>query len=92
MRLPLSAIAVVSALGGLPAPVAADPSVSPPLVHIPRGVGCYWFRGNLYCSRYCYWEIDGNRFCTRRARDAVTQAPPLGGVFYGPDGRWRPVK
>ena len=44
---------------------------------VPQGVGCYWYRGRLNCSRYCYWEIDGSRFCTRRLREAHSQAPEL---------------
>jgi hypothetical protein len=41
----------------------------------PEGVGCYWERGRQYCSRYCYVEIDGRRFCHERLRDAHSQAP-----------------
>ena len=41
-----------------------------------RGVGCYWFRGQHYCNRYCYLEVDGSYYCQRRLRDAGSQAPP----------------
>jgi hypothetical protein len=44
---------------------------------LPEGQGCYWYRGQLYCSRYCYWEIDGYRFCHPRLGRAISQAPPL---------------
>lgn len=37
--------------------------------------GCYWFRGRLYCSRYCYTEVNGYRYCQERAWNAVPQAP-----------------
>ena len=41
----------------------------------PEGVGCYFERGRTHCSRYCYIEVDGHRFCRERARDAHSQAP-----------------
>ena len=41
----------------------------------PEGVGCYWERGRQFCSRYCYIEVDGRRFCRHRAREAHSQAP-----------------
>jgi hypothetical protein len=44
---------------------------------LPEGQGCYWFGGQLYCSRYCYWEIDGYRYCHRRLGAAISQAPPV---------------
>jgi hypothetical protein len=44
---------------------------------LPEGVGCYWYRGQLYCNRYCYWEIDGYRYCQRRLGEAISQAPPM---------------
>lgn len=40
-----------------------------------EGIGCYWERGRQFCSRYCYVEVDGRRYCTERARDAHSQAP-----------------
>jgi hypothetical protein len=55
---------------------SADPYSSGRVAQVPQGVGCYWYRGNLYCSRYCYWEIDGYRYCRRRADEAFSQAPP----------------
>jgi len=65
-----------------------------PRAQVPQGVGCYWFRGNLNCSRYCYWEIDGYRYCTRRLRDAYSQAPEVvdGRAPYAPQRRTRPAK
>ncbi len=35
--------------------------------------GCYWERGQRYCSRYCYWEVDGHRYCRERPRHARPQ-------------------
>lgn len=37
--------------------------------------GCYYYRGRQTCGRYCYIEVDGNRYCRERARDAYPQAP-----------------
>lgn len=28
--------------------------------------GCYWARGQRHCSQYCYWEVDGRRYCQTR--------------------------
>jgi hypothetical protein len=44
---------------------------------LPEGQGCYWHRGQLNCSRYCYWEVDGYRYCHPRLGSAISQAPPL---------------
>ena len=41
----------------------------------PEGIGCYWERERLFCSRYCYIELDGHRFCRERSREAHSQAP-----------------
>lgn len=38
-------------------------------------VGCYWYRQREYCARYCYWEINGRRYCREREREAYSQAP-----------------
>lgn len=36
--------------------------------------GCYFYRGRRWCGRYCYYEINGKRYCQRREREAVPQA------------------
>lgn len=36
--------------------------------------GCYWNRGRRYCSRYCYIEVNGRRYCNPRESEAVPQA------------------
>lgn len=41
-----------------------------------EGRGCYYDRGEEYCGSYCYWEINGKRYCQRRLRDAHSQAGP----------------
>jgi hypothetical protein len=82
MRTTLLAIAALLLIAGVPGPSHAQPY--PRAVQVPQGVGCYWFRGRLNCSRYCYWEIDGYRYCTSRLRDAHTQAPELLVDDYAP--------
>ena len=42
--------------------------------------GCYWRRGVRHCSQYCYWEIDGRRYCQDRERIAV----PQGNAWFVP--------
>ena len=48
------------------------------IVELPptEGRGCYYDRGEEYCGSYCYWEINGKRYCQRRLRDAHSQAGP----------------
>lgn len=38
--------------------------------------GCYWVRGRRYCGRYCYWEVNGRRYCHDRERLAEPQGDP----------------
>lgn len=44
--------------------------------------GCYYFRGRRHCSRYCYWEYNGHRYCQERARYAYPQADVFGPEAY----------
>lgn len=72
----LCAAASLAPAAGLAPAACADPAV----VYLPappphQGVGCYFYRGARYCSRYCYWEVDGFRYCQPRASEAVSQAP-----------------
>lgn len=46
--------------------------------------GCYFYRGRRYCGAYCYWEVNGKRYCQRRERDAHSQAPLVEDFDYGP--------
>ena len=41
----------------------------------PEAHGCYYHRGRRYCGTYCYWEVNGKRYCQRRERNAHSQAP-----------------
>ncbi|CAA2142689.1 hypothetical protein [Hyphomicrobium sp. ghe19] len=45
----------------------------------PEHRGCYWMRQREYCGRYCYTEVNGQRYCTERERSAYPQGP-----FYEP--------
>ena len=38
-------------------------------------IGCYWKLRRQYCSRYCYYEVNGRRYCHNRAREAYPQGP-----------------
>jgi hypothetical protein len=61
--------AVVVALLTAPTPAAADPDGF--FVHrgtrerYVRPRGCYPYRGEFHCNRYCWWEA-GYRYCHRR--------------------------
>jgi hypothetical protein len=39
----------------------------------PEASGCYFSRGQMFCGRYCYIEINGKRYCQVRERDAFPQ-------------------
>ena len=49
-----------------------------------EGVACYWQRQRLYCSRYCYWEVNGKRYCHLRERNAHPQGLLSDDLFYMP--------
>ena len=38
-------------------------------------IGCYWMSGQRFCTRYCYWEVDGVRYCREGEFLAVPQGP-----------------
>lgn len=40
-----------------------------------QALGCYWYRQRQYCGRYCYVEVNGQRYCREREREAFPQAP-----------------
>lgn len=50
--------------------------------------GCYFFRGRRHCSRYCYWEMNGHRYCQRHPRDAYPQAGFVIEEVYPRRWRW----
>lgn len=75
---------------------SAEPYRRPPDAYVmpptPQGVGCYFYREREYCGRYCYWEVNGKRYCRERAREAHSQVPLVPYVVV-PDGSWRaPMK
>jgi hypothetical protein len=51
----------------------------------PEHRGCYWIRQREYCGRYCYTEVNGQRYCTERERSAYPQRlfldPPPGAGY-----------
>ena len=58
--------------------------------------GCYWHRGQRFCSRYCYWDVDGQRYCQERERFARPQGnpyyvpyPPEPPIYFSPYRRPR---
>ncbi len=53
-----------------PRPVRAMPFYN---VKPGEAVGCYWERGRQFCGHYCYWEVNGRRYCQKREEIAVPQ-------------------
>jgi hypothetical protein len=49
-----------------------------------EGVGCVWYRQRLDCSRYCYVEVNGKRYCREREREAYPQGLIESFGFLGP--------
>jgi len=86
MRRAVLAIAVLQGLFAYGSAARAqhyDPAVPPGEVY---GRGCYWYRGQHNCNRYCYLEVDGYYYCQRRLRDAGSQVPPP--VVVYPPSYW----
>jgi hypothetical protein len=84
----LRAAAGLIVLAGLTAPASAGgklraEELARPVVYAE---GCYWHRGERYCSRYCYIEVNGRRYCHKRRREAVPQAD---GEELPPERRYR---
>ena len=75
----LLAILALALLSGADDAAAEARRIQPyPLAVLPptEGRGCYYDRGREYCGSYCYWEINGKRYCQPRLRDAHSQAAP----------------
>lgn len=68
------------------------PPPSPDDVFVAEGRGCTWSHGAMTCSRHCYLEVDGRRYCTTRSRDAFPQALPYywAQQYGGRPERYRP--
>ncbi len=47
-----------------------------PIIVLPplEAKGCYFYRGRRHCGSFCYWEINGKRYCQQREREAFPQA------------------
>lgn len=77
-QLLIIAAAIITVVAGTPSALAEYRGGSvrqfvftpPPL----EAQGCYFYRGRRWCGRYCYYEINGKRYCQRREREAVPQA------------------
>lgn len=78
----LSSAALLCVLFSTAVAVAAGSNVrrAPPPAqvygHYGDQRGCYWAEGRRRCSRYCYWDFDGGRYCQDRERLAFPQADP----------------
>ena len=77
MKTHLIAFAVLVFAAGLP--LGNNSAAHPPLRAYdldalgPEAKGCYFSRGEMFCGRYCYIEINGKRYCQVRERDAYPQ-------------------
>jgi hypothetical protein len=70
-------------------PWRTNPVVLAAPVDPVHGVGCYWHRHTVFCSRYCFWQPDGRRYCVRREHDARREHVPV--LDVPPGGLW-PMK
>lgn len=70
----------------------ASPPPQPDDVFVAEGRGCYWARGAMTCSRFCYLEADGRRYCQPRSAHAFPQALPYywAQQYGGRPERYRP--
>ncbi len=46
-----------------------------------EAVGCYWDRGRQFCGNYCYWEVNGRRYCQKREEIALPQGAWIDGYL-----------
>lgn len=92
----IAAVVALMAIWSLPADAGRrerlPPPPSPDDVFVAEGRGCTWWRGELSCSRYCYLELDGRRYCHERSSRAFPQALPYywAQQYGGRPGRYRP--
>jgi hypothetical protein len=71
-------VIVLLGISALPSAATSEPYRVPQTLHPPGGaepVGCYWSEGHRYCSRYCYWDVDGFRYCRESQELAFPQGP-----------------
>ncbi len=73
-----SVIPLLAALSAFAVDASAQSRRPYAIVELPpaEARGCYYDRGEEFCGSYCYWEINGKRYCQRRLRDAHSQAGP----------------
>ena len=71
----LAALAILTAAPQVSAETIRRPRIVVVALPETEAVGCYWKHGRQFCSRYCYWEVNGRRYCHDRAREAYPQGP-----------------
>ncbi len=93
LGLALSVAGLVSLVGTADAARRGQGLPHPDDVFVAEGRGCYWARGAMTCSRFCYLEIDGRRYCHNRSDQAFPQH--LGHfwsqIYGGSPRRYRPA-
>lgn len=85
MRITVALLAALTAMPGVPlSPASAHDQEPRPLRRAPlypiapgESVGCYWERGRQYCGSFCYWEVNGRRYCQKRDHRAVPQGADI---------------
>lgn len=83
MRILAGSIALFLAFGGYSASATDHPRPVRAAVYSNvkpgEAVGCYWVRGRQYCGHYCYWEVNGRRYCNQREEAALPQGAWIDG-------------
>ena len=77
MRIAVWSIMMTAAAAGTTVAEARSFRSPPPvIVELPplEAKGCYYYRGERHCGSYCYWEVNGRRYCQQREREAFPQA------------------
>ena len=88
----LALASVTLALGSPAEAGRRRPPPGPDDTFVAEGRGCYWHRGAMTCSRFCYIEVDGRRYCGTRSGQAYPQALPYywAQQYGGRGGHYRP--
>lgn len=82
---------ILATLAALPVAPAASNARSLRTPVVPglaplESKGCYYYRGEQRCGNYCYWEVNGRRYCQQREFEAYPQADPLDEVLVNDPG------
>ena len=85
MRILAGIPALLIAVSGFPAAATDHPRPVRSAVYSTikpgEAVGCYWDRGRQYCGYYCYWEVNGRRYCHKREEAALPQGAWIDGYL-----------